>query len=157
MVILGIDPGLAIVGYSIIGVTDNKPELIECGVIKTLASLSDAERLSCISGDIEYLIKKFQPEYLSIEELFFNKNIKTGISVAEARGVIIYKAFQAGLIIKEYNPLQVKTCITGDGKADKLQVQYMVKQTLDLDSLPKPDDAADAIAIGLTLAYELRI
>jgi crossover junction endodeoxyribonuclease RuvC len=153
MIILGIDPGLATVGYSII---EKKDELrfIECGCITTAKEDNLITRISQIAVDLNALLDVFKPDCLAIEELFFNKNVKTGIKVAQVRGVIMYEAAKRGLEVCEYNPLQIKMVITGDGRADKIQIQTMIKKILNLPAVPKPDDAADAVAVGLVRAYK---
>lgn len=149
MKILGIDPGTAIVGFSVIEYIDKKMNLLEYGCIYTSKDLPMEERLVEIFNGIENIIKKYSPEHMAIEELFYFKNNKTVISVGEARGVILLAGKKNGLKIAEYTPLQVKIGITGYGKADKKQVQLMVKTLLKMEEIPKPDDAADAIAIAV--------
>lgn len=150
MRILGIDPGTAIVGFSVIEYEDKKMKLLEYGCIYTAKELPMEERLLEIFNGVENIIKKYSPEYMAIEELFYFKNNKTVISVGEARGVILLAGKRNGLKIQGYTPLQVKIGITGYGKADKKQVQLMVKTLLKMKEIPKPDDAADAIAIAVT-------
>ncbi len=149
--ILGIDPGTAIVGWGILDCTDNGQfnRTIAYGHIKTNQNQSTAERLKEIDDNILFLLKKYKPKEVAIEELFYFKNAKTVISVAQARGVIINTCFQNNLIITEYTPLQVKQALTGYGRADKLQMQKMIKSVLNLKSIPKPDDTADALAVAL--------
>lgn len=149
MRILGIDPGTAIVGYSILDYKNNKIELIDYGCIYTDKDLDMALRLEQIYLKLESIINLYKPDQMAIEELFFFKNQKTIISVAQARGVIVLKAQMSGIEIFNYTPLQVKTGITGYGRASKKQVQEMTKVILKLREIPKPDDAADAIAIGI--------
>lgn len=150
MRILGIDPGTAIVGYSILDFDKNKFNLIEYGCIYTDKTLLMEDRLCKIFDELEEIIKKYNPEYMAVEELFFFKNNKTVISVGQARGVILLAGKRNGLKVDSYTPLQVKMGITGYGKADKKQVQLMVKKILNLSEIPKPDDAADAIAVAIT-------
>lgn len=150
MRILGIDPGTAIVGYSILDFVDNKYKLIEYGCVFTDKDTPMEERLCEIYARITELIEKYKPDEMAIEELFFFKNNKTVISVGQARGVIVLAGRQNNLKINNYTPLQVKMGITGYGKADKKQIQLMVQRILNLESIPKPDDAADAIAIAIT-------
>lgn len=150
MKILGIDPGTAIVGYSILEYQDKKIKLIDYGCIYTEKTLPMGDRLLQIYEELEYLIKKHKPEHIAVEELFYFKNNKTVISVGEARGVILLAGKKNNLKLGEYTPLQVKIGITGYGKAEKKQVQLMVKKILNLKEIPKPDDAADAIAIAIT-------
>lgn len=149
MRVLGIDPGIAIVGYSILDFENNKFKLVEYGCITTASTSSLTERLKFIYMEMENIIEEFKPQDMAIEELFFNKNVKTAITVAQARGVEILAGINNELSIYEYTPLQVKQGIVGYGRADKFQVQQAVKSILRLDHIPKPDDAADAIAIAI--------
>lgn len=149
MRILGIDPGLATVGFSIIDVDKAKMKLVTCGIISTPAHTSLSSRLDRIFDDLNELISTFSPDVMSIEELFFNTNITTGISVAHARGVILLAAYRAGVRVFEYTPLQVKQAVVGYGRAEKKQVMDMVRRICALPSPPKPDDAADAVALAL--------
>lgn len=148
--ILGIDPGTAIVGYSIVDFKENKINLIKYGCIYTDKDTPMETRLLEIFEQLQDIIKEFSPNYMAIEELFFFKNNKTVISVGQARGVIILAGKMNNLEITSYTPLQVKMGITGYGKAEKKQIQLMVKKILNLKEIPKPDDAADAIAIAIT-------
>lgn len=155
MIILGIDPGTATTGYGIIEQSEKRSEdftIVSFGVISTAKKLSDAERLSILYTDLTDLIRKYQPTKIGVEKLFFTSNQTTAITVAQARGVVLLTAAQQNLQLKEFTPLQVKSILTGYGKADKKQVQYMVQQTFGLKRLPKPDDAADALAIALCAA-----
>lgn len=149
MLILGIDPGLAIVGYSLIEKKSNKYRVCDYGVIKTSAGETNSQRLLNIYQELTDLINTYQPEEMAVEELFFNKNAKTAIEVGQARGVILLAGAQAGIKVAEYTPLQVKQSVVGYGRATKDQVQQMVKALLNLSSLPKPDDAADALAVAI--------
>ncbi len=149
MRILGIDPGLATVGFSVVDCEKNKMKLVTCGVISTPAHTSLSSRLDRIYDDMEELIKTFNPDVMSIEELFFNTNITTGIAVAHARGVILLAAYKLGVRVFEYTPLQVKQAVVGYGRAEKNQVIDMVKRILNLPAAPKPDDAADAVALAI--------
>lgn len=149
MRILGIDPGLATVGFSVVDSEKNKMKLVTCGVITTPAHTSLSSRLDRIYDDMEELIKTFNPDVMSIEELFFNTNITTGIAVAHARGVILLAAYKLGVKVYEYTPLQVKQAVVGYGRAEKNQVIDMVKRILNLPAAPKPDDAADAVALAI--------
>nr|WP_307774642.1 crossover junction endodeoxyribonuclease RuvC [uncultured Cetobacterium sp.] len=155
MRILGIDPGTAIVGYSILDFKENKFNLIKYGCIFTDKNLPMEDRLLQIFNELEIIIDEFSPQFMAVEELFFFKNNKTVISVGQARGVIILAGKKNNLKIESYTPLQVKMGITGYGKADKKQVQLMVQKILKLDEIPKPDDAADAIAVAITHANSL--
>lgn len=147
--ILGIDPGLATVGFSIVDSDKNIMKLVTCGVISTPAHTSLSSRLDRIFCDMNELISTFRPDVMSIEELFFNTNTTTGIAVAHARGVILLAAYQAGVRVFEYTPLQVKQAVVGYGRAEKNQVIDMVRRILNLPSAPKPDDAADAVALAI--------
>jgi crossover junction endodeoxyribonuclease RuvC len=147
--ILGIDPGLATIGYAVVDKEINHFDVLEYGVIKTSADKKDTKRLEIIHHNIEELIKEFKPQEMAVEELFFNKNVKTAIAVGQARGVILLAGSQAGLEVAEYTPLQIKQAVVGYGRADKNQVQQMVKSLLNLAELPRPDDAADALAVSI--------
>lgn len=147
--IFGIDPGLATVGFSIVDVEKSKMKLVTCGVISTPAHTSLSSRLDRIFEDMNELISSFSPDVMSIEELFFNTNITTGIAVAHARGVILLSAYRAGVQVFEYTPLQVKQAVVGYGRAEKNQVIDMVRRILALPAAPKPDDAADAVALAI--------
>lgn len=149
MRILGIDPGIATVGFSILNYQSNRFLLERCGVITTPAHTSLASRLNRIYDDIGELIRLFSPDAVSVEELFFDKNITTGIAVAHGRGAILLACERAGIPIFEYTPMQVKQAVTGYGKAEKRQVMDMVKRICGLKDVPKPDDAADAVALAI--------
>lgn len=149
MLILGIDPGYAIVGFGLVESQGMRQKLVACGAINTPAGVRLSARLWQIQQDLEELIVRFKPDALAIEELFFNNNVTTGIGVAQARGVILMTAEKLGLPIYEYNPSQVKQAVVGYGKAEKRQVMDMTKRLLGLSAVPKPDDAADAVAIAL--------
>ena len=149
MRILGLDPGIATVGFGILDADRNRQKLVTCGVITTPAHTPLTSRLDQIYTDLEELIRTYRPDVMSVEELFFYNNITTGISVAQGRGVIILCAFRSGLKIYEYTPLQVKQAVVGYGRAEKKQVMDMVRRILRLQAAPKPDDAADAVAIAL--------
>ena len=153
MRILGIDPGFAITGYSIIDYIGNKFHLETSGAILTEAHTSFPLRLEKINKDLDDIIKTYQPEAMAIEELFFNNNAKTAINVAQARGVILVTARQNNLNIYEYTPLQVKQAVTGYGRADKMQVQKMVQSILKIEKIPKLDDITDSMAIGICHAH----
>ena len=152
MKILGIDPGVAIVGYGIIEDKKRKLELLECGCITTQAGRPHPERLQKIGDELSKIIEKSKPDILAIEELFFCKNVKTALKVGEARGVILATGMKYKLPIREFTPLQVKQAITSYGRADKKQVQEMVKVILGLKEIIKQDDAADAVAVAITCA-----
>ena len=149
MRILGIDPGVAIVGFGLIESDRGTLRMLQFGAITTPAGLPLAARLAQINRDIEELIGTFRPDEISVEELFFSKNITTGIAVAHARGVILCAAEKKKIPIYEYTPMQVKQAVAGYGLADKKQVMDMTRRLLKLKSVPRPDDAADALAIAL--------
>jgi len=149
MVILGIDPGVAIVGYGVVECVGGNFRCLEYGCITTPAHTLLEDRLSEVYEGMQELISRHRPDCMSVEELFFNNNQKTAVDVAQARGVILLAANQARLPIYEYTPLQVKSAVVGYGRAEKQQVMYMVRQYLHMKETPKPDDAADAIAIAI--------
>lgn len=149
MIILGIDPGIAIVGYSIIECKGNNMKAIDYGCIKTGADMLLPDRLKTVYDKLIEIIKTYNPDELAIEELFFNKNAKSVMKVGQARGVQILAAINQGLDVYEYTPLQIKQAVTGYGRADKNQVQQMVKMLLNLKETPKPDDVADALGVAI--------
>ena len=149
MIIFGIDPGYAIIGYGVIEKLGNKYNVLDYGVVTTEAKLDLSTRLNIMYNEIEQKIKTYNPDCVAIEELFFNQNITTAIAVAQARGVLILSATRANKKIYEYTPLQIKQAITGYGRAEKKQMQKMVQTLLNLREMPKPDDAADALAVAL--------
>lgn len=151
-IILGIDPGLANTGYGIICQNGNHINFIDGGIIKTENNQPIEKRLGKINKELKKIIKKFQPEILASEKLFFCKNVKTALKVGQAQGVILLTAEEMRLKISEFTPLQIKQAITGYGKATKSQIQQMVKMLLNLKEIPKPDDAADALAIAICCA-----
>ncbi len=153
MIILGIDPGIAIVGYGIIEAKGSAIKLLEYGCITTSSKSSLPNRLSFIMQEMKSIINEFKPDEMAIEELFFNKNVKTAIQVAQARGVEVLAGVEAGMEVYEYTPLQIKQAITGYGRAEKRQVQEMVKTILNLNDIPKPDDAADAVAVAICHSF----
>lgn len=155
MIILGIDPGLADTGYGVL-IKDRELEYLIHGSIKTKAGLAIADRLAIIYRELKSIIKKYSPEVIAVEKLFFCKNVKTALEVGQARGVILLTASQATLQLEEYTPLQVKQAVVGYGNADKRQVQLMVKTILNLKKIPEPDDAADALAVAICCAHSLR-
>lgn len=150
MRIIGIDPGTGILGFGVVDVVKNKTTLITAGVIKTPAHTPLEERLVEIFNGLNEIIIETRPQTMSIEKLFFAQNVTTAISVSHARGVAMLAGQLAGLSIAEYTPLQIKQTLTGYGKADKKQVQEMVRLQLKLVEVPKPDDAADALATAIT-------
>ncbi len=153
MIILGIDPGYAIVGFGLIGYTKGRFSVIEYGSVTTPAHTKTELRLAEIYDGICELCEKYKPDALSIEELFFNSNAKTAVNVCQARGVILLAATKYRIPIYEYTPLQIKQSVTGYGRAEKQQVISMVTTLLSLDAPPKPDDTADALAAAICHAY----
>lgn len=153
MVILGIDPGTATTGFGIIDHAKTQAKLVDFGVIATKKGLSDVSRLEILAGDLKQLIKKYKPAAVGVEKLFMSSNQKTVMTVSQARGVVLLVCQQQGLPIFEFTPLQVKNFICGYGKADKKQVQYIVQKTFKLKTVPKPDDAADALAIAVCAGH----
>jgi len=149
MRILGIDPGYGITGFAIVDSDRNRQVLVRCGVITTPAGMDFSARLEIIYEDMRQLLDAAKPDAVAIEELFFGQNVTTGIGVAQSRGVILLAIRQAGLPVHFYKPMQVKQAVVGYGNATKHQVMDMTKRLLHLEALPKPDDAADAIAIAL--------
>ncbi len=149
MIILGIDPGTATTGYGLIKKTEDKLKLLDYGCIKTSKDLDPADRLSVIFKELKKVVKKEAPNVICVEELFFAANVKTALKVGQARGIVLLAAKESGIPIFEYTPLQVKQAICGYGRAEKVQIQKMVKTLLDLTDIPKPDDAADALAIAI--------
>lgn len=152
MKIIGIDPGTAIVGFGVIEKTGSKLQMIDAGVIRTPADLNDSERLKIIYDELSEIIKVNKPEVMAVEKLFFAQNVTTAMSVSQARGVILLCGEQNDLSVFEYTPLQIKQAITGYGKAEKSQIQEMVRVILRLKEIPKPDDCADALACAITQA-----
>lgn len=155
MRIMGIDPGYAIVGYGFLDYNGSNFKVVGFGAVTTEAGVPFERRLLAIYEDIRCLIDTYKPDTVSIEKLFFNTNQKTGIDVAQARGVTLLPIIQAGIPIYEYTPLQVKSSITGYGRAEKQQVQELVRTILHLKEVPKPDDTADAVALAITHAYSI--
>ncbi len=149
MRILGVDPGIATVGFGVVDFDRENYMLQKCGVITTPAHTSLSSRLNQIYDDMTELIGSFRPDCLSVEELFFNTNITTGISVAHGRGVILLAAYKSNVPVYEYTPLQVKQSVVGYGRAEKKQVMDMVRRICALKAVPRPDDAADAVALAL--------
>jgi crossover junction endodeoxyribonuclease RuvC len=149
MIILGLDPGIATVGFGVISAIRSEFNALQYGAIRTEAGLPLSERLETIYDDMDRLIDTFAPQAVAVEELFFNTNHKTGIAVAHGRGVMLLACRKRGLPVYEYTPLQVKQAVAGYGRADKRQIMEMTKRLLKLESIPRPDDAADALAIAL--------
>ena len=149
MRILGIDPGYGITGFGLIEANRGVNQLLQCGAITTPAGMDFSARLEIIYEDMRTLLEKAKPDAVAIEELFFGQNVTTGIGVAQSRGVILLAIRQAGVPVFSYKPMQVKQAVVGYGNATKHQVQDMTKRLLNLSAMPKPDDAADAVAIAL--------
>lgn len=156
MIILGIDPGLATVGYGVIKSENSVSTPIDCGVILTPKDARLPDRLKMIEDSLIKIINRYKPDEIAMEELFFNTNSKTAIAVAEARGVTLLTCSKYTDKLFEYTPLQIKQALTGYGRADKQQIQAMVTRLLNLKKVPKPDDAADALAVALTHANTSR-
>jgi crossover junction endodeoxyribonuclease RuvC len=150
---LGIDPGTAIMGWGIVDTADGGLRLVDYGALTTPAGMAQAERLVQLYEGLRALIRTHRPAAAAIEELFFGKNVTTAVSVGQARGIALLALAQAGVPIHEYKPLAVKQAVAGYGGADKKQMQEMVRLTLGLDRIPRPDDAADALAIAICHAY----
>ena len=149
MRILGIDPGVATIGFGLVEAQRSAVRLLQYGVITTPAGLPLSTRLYQISQDMNQLIEQFKPDEIAVEELFFSKNITTGIAVAHGRGVILLEAERSGVPVFEYTPMQVKQAVAGYGGADKRQVMLMTQRLLKMKNIPRPDDAADALAIAI--------
>ena len=156
MRILGIDPGFAITGYSIIDYQGNKFKLIDSGAVTTKAGVSFPLRLTKIYDDLSMIIDEYKPDAISVEELFFNNNVKTAINVAQARGVVLVVGCQKQIPTYEYTPLQIKQAVVGYGRANKMQIQHMVKMILNEENLPKLDDTTDSMAIAICHAHSYR-
>ncbi|SKC70205.1 crossover junction endodeoxyribonuclease RuvC [Maledivibacter halophilus] len=157
MIILGIDPGIAILGYGIIEYNGNSFKTLDYGAILTDSKQATPDRLKKIYSELERILDTYKPDAVAIEELFFNKNVKTAIAVGQARGVAILAAANKNVDIFEYTPLQVKQGVVGYGRAEKKQVQLMVKTFLNLKDIPKPDDVADALAVAISHAHTGRM
>ncbi len=149
MIILGIDPGIAIAGYGVIEDNNNSLRVIDYGAITTPSTMDTPQRLVEIYDGVQELITCYKPKEVAIEELFFNKNVKTALTIGHARGVAVLAAAKSGMDLYEYTPLQVKQSVVGYGRAEKAQVQQMVKILLNLKQIPRPDDAADALAVAI--------
>jgi len=149
MIVLGIDPGVATIGFGVVRAERQKNTLLRYGVITTPAGLPLSRRLWQIDRDMGELISTFSPDEMAVEELFFTKNITTGIAVAHGRGVILLAAEKAGVPVFEYTPMQVKQAVAGYGGADKRQVMLMTRRLLGMKEIPRPDDAADALALAI--------
>lgn len=156
MIVLGIDPGTAATGYGIVERSGSRLRAVDYGCLETLPTLPPAQRLLEIHQAVTELIATHRPAMLGVERLFFNRNVQTAFAVGQARGVVLLAAAEAGLPVFEYGPHEVKMAVTGYGRADKAQVQRMVQVVLQMAVLPRPDDAADALAVAICLAHAQR-
>ncbi len=157
MIVLGIDPGTATTGYGVVEYQAGKERLLKYGTITTPVAMDMADRLLAINQQLSDLIREVKPNVAAVEQLFFHKNSKTVISVAQGRGVILMTAAQEGIAVSEYTPLQIKQSVVGYGKAEKKQVQVMVQKILAMRELPRPDDAADALAVAICHIHSYRL
>lgn len=157
MRILGIDPGTGILGFGVIEANRGNIQLVDAGVIRTPVKEDDAVRLLTIYEELTDLIVQNQPAVMAVEKLFFARNVTTAMTVSQARGVVLLCGQQAGLRLFEYTPMQIKQAVTGYGKADKKQIQEMVRVLLKLKEIPRPDDAADALAVAITHSMTLKV
>ena len=157
MIVLGIDPGTAITGYGLVCEDDGQAAAVAYGAITTPSDLAMPDRLLLIHRALRDVIDQHQPDQAAVEQLFFNKNVRTALAVGQARGVVLLTLAQAGLPIYEYTPLEVKQAVTGHGRADKAQVQQMVTLLLNLSKIPKPDDVADALAVALCHLHSAKL
>ncbi len=153
MVVLGIDPGTARMGWGVVEKNNGNPKYLQCGCLKTAKNNKPEQRLETLYNGLRQLVKQFEPDALAVEGLYFSQNVKTALSVGQAKGIVLLAAAQFHLPIFEYTPLQIKQALTGYGRATKKQIQAMVVQELNLDKVPQPDDAADGLAIALTHCY----
>lgn len=149
MLVMGLDPGTAITGYGLVYGERGRLKAVNFGAVRTTPDMPAQERLCRIYDELAILFEAYHPDLVSVEQLFFNRNVTTALAVGQARGVAILAAAKAGVAVAEYTPLQVKQTITGNGRADKDQVGFMVKALLGLESVPRPDDVADALAIAI--------
>ncbi len=154
---MGIDPGFAITGYGIVKYEGNRFSVVDYGAVVTEASKALPERLLLLNNSLEDIIKKHRPSAVAVEELFFNKNIKTALNVGHGRGVALLSAARLGIEVFEYTPLQVKQSVVGYGRAEKTQIQQMVKVILNLPSVPRPDDVADALAVAICHGHSYKM
>jgi crossover junction endodeoxyribonuclease RuvC len=157
MLTLGIDPGTAATGFGLVEQLGEKLIHVHCGCITTSSKDTPQKRLGQIYQELKKVILKYRPKYLAVERLYFGQNTKTAMAVGQARGIVLLAAVEAGVPISEYTPLEVKMALTGYGKADKKQIQQMVKTLLKLDFIPKPDDAADALAVAICHLHSYRL
>ncbi len=153
MVVLGIDPGTARMGWGVVDKNNGNPKYLECGCIETSKNNTAEQRLEKLYNRIVKLIDCFEPDALAVEELYFAQNVKTAFAVGQAKGIVLLAAAQEKIPVYEYTPLQIKQALTGYGRASKRQIQVMVVRELGLDKTPTPDDAADGLAVALTHCY----
>ncbi len=156
MRILGVDPGTGILGFGVIDVSKGSLALVDAGVIKTPPRQADSDRMETIFNELQEIIEATNPDAMAVEKLFFAQNVTTAMSVSQARGVVLLLGKQHGMSLHEYTPLQIKQALTGYGKATKSQIQEMVRAILRLKTIPKPDDAADALACAITCSMNMR-
>lgn len=156
MRILGIDPGTGILGFGVIDVEAGKVSMVDAGVIKTPVHQPDSDRLFTIFEELSEIITANKPQVIAVEKLFFARNVTTAMSVSQARGVVLLLGKQHGMELYEFTPMQIKQALTGYGKATKAQIQEMVRTILQLKTIPKPDDAADALACAITCSMNMR-
>lgn len=152
-IVLGLDPGIARMGYGVIEAEGNHLKILTYGCVETPARTNVAQRLQTLYHELAAIIDEYKPDVMAVEELFFNRNTTTAFVVGQARGIALLAAVEAGVAITEYTPIQVKQAVTGYGRAEKRQIQEMVRLLLNLSEIPKPDDAADALAIAITEAH----
>ena len=156
MIIIGIDPGVARVGYGVLERTERYPTMLTCGCIETRSSLSQSQRLREIYESISQVLDEYNPACVAIEQLFFSRNTTSAMQVSEARGVLLLAVEQRDIPVAEYTPNQIKQAVTGSGRADKHQVQEMMRRLLRLQEIPRPDDAADGLAVALCHIHTMR-
>jgi crossover junction endodeoxyribonuclease RuvC len=157
MLVLGVDPGLATTGYGLVRKVEGGLQAVAHGVVRTPAKRPMTERLRHLYQELSALIQLHRPDEGAVEELFFSRNVRTAMSVGQARGVALLALADAGLTVAEYTPLTIKQAVSGFGRADKIQMQTMVKMLLKLESIPRPDDAADALAVAICHLHSVRL
>lgn len=156
-IILGLDPGTAATGYGIVVADDVVTRYVAHGCITTSADVEMHQRLNSIAKELKDVIRRYKPDVVAIEDIYFYKNVSTAMTVAQARGVLLQTVASAKLPVRHYTPLQVKQALTGHGRADKKQIQKMIKMVLGMDEMPRPDDAADALAVAITCAHSSKL
>ncbi len=157
MLVLGIDPGLATTGYGLVRQVEGKLQAVACGVVSTPAGQALPQRLQQLYRELTDLVQQYRPDEAAVEELFFSRNVRTAMSVGQARGVTLLALADANLALAEYTPLEIKQAVSGFGRADKRQMQMMVKMLLNLERIPRPDDAADALAVAICHIHSIRL